>query len=322
LIINLLYILSLLFSKVIILNGTIIICMNYIENNKYINDIKNLDENHYLFVETKENVDQLKKYSSNILNNKKKLLELRIKKDEKKLFKELYDLYSSYAHDPFIIAHDHDNLFHKYLQLHLIVNSRRFFIKDKNESTEIKLHSAIKKKEGKNITQIIKKYKFKKCLEIGMAFGISASYILLANKNVNLISIDPFQKDKDQWNSMGLNLLKELGVDERHHYIGEKSYVSLPKLLSTYGEEYFDFIFIDGWHTFDYTLIDFFYADKLIRIGGIILIDDALHRGVTKFVNYIVNNYDNYKKIETNKTLAGFEKINNDTREWSFHGDF
>ena len=296
--------------------------MNYIENNKYINDIKNLDENHYLFVETKENVDQLKKYSSNILNNKKKLLELRIKKDEKKLFKELYDLYSSYAHDPFIIAHDHDNLFHKYLQLHLIVNSRRFFIKDKNESTEIKLHSAIKKKEGKNITQIIKKYKFKKCLEIGMAFGISASYILLANKNVNLISIDPFQKDKDQWNSMGLNLLKELGVDERHHYIGEKSYVSLPKLLSTYGEEYFDFIFIDGWHTFDYTLIDFFYADKLIRIGGIILIDDALHRGVTKFVNYIVNNYDNYKKIETNKTLAGFEKINNDTREWSFHGDF
>jgi len=59
---------------------------------------------------------------------------------------------------------------------------------------------------------------------------------------------------------MGLKLLKEMGLDERHHYIDEKSYISMPKLLSTYGEEYFDFIFIDEWYTFDYTLIDFFYA--------------------------------------------------------------
>jgi predicted O-methyltransferase YrrM len=155
-----------------------------------------------------------------------------------------------------------------------------------------------------------------------MAFGVSASYILMANKNVNLMSIDPFQKNKEQWNSMGLKLLKELGLDERHHYIGEKSYISLPKLLSTYGEEYFDFIFIDGWHTFDYTLIDFFYADKLLRIGGIILIDDAMHKGVQKFVKYIDSNYDNYKRLETHKTLAGYEKLANDTREWSFHGNF
>jgi predicted O-methyltransferase YrrM len=322
LIINLLYLLSLLFNEIVIVNNSLIICICYKEDNKYIEDIKKLDEKSYLFVDIKDGVDELKKYSINILNNKKKLLELCIKKDEVKLYKELYDLYSSYSHDPFIIAHDHDNLFHKYLQLHLIENSRRFFLKDKNESTEIKLHSAIKKEEGKNITKIIKKHKFRKCLEVGMAFGISASYILMANKNVNLMSIDPFQKDKDQWNSMGLKLLKEMGLDERHHYIGEKSYISLPKLLSTYGEEYFDFIFIDGWHTFDYTLIDFFYADKLLRIGGIILIDDALHKGVAKFVKYIDTNYDNYRKLEIHKTLAGYEKLANDTREWSFHGEF
>ena len=76
--------------------------------------------------------------------------------------------------------------------------------------------------------------------------------------DVSLMSIDPYQKDKNQWNSMGLKLIKKLELDERHHYIPEKSYISMPKLLSTYGEEYFDFIFIDGWHTFDYTLIDFF----------------------------------------------------------------
>ncbi len=63
--------------------------------------------------------------------------------------------------------------------------------------------------------------------------------------------------------------------------------VKLTQLLNTYGENYLDFIFIDGWHTFDYTLIDFFYADKLLRKDGIILIDDALHKGVEKFVKNI-----------------------------------
>ena len=50
----------------------------------------------------------------------------------------------------------------------------------------------------------------------------------------------------------------------------------MPKFLNM---KPFDFIFIDGWHTFDYTLVDMFYADRLLRIGGYLLIDDALHSG-------------------------------------------
>jgi predicted O-methyltransferase YrrM len=319
---NLLYLLSLLFNEVIIVNYTLIICLDYNIDNKYINDIINLDEKDYLFVKIKKDIDKLYEYAVNIQMLKKRFIELCIDKDEINLFKELYNTFLSYSHDPFIIKHDHNKLFYKYIQLHLIENSKRIFIKDKNQTTEIKLHSSIKKEEGKNIMNIIKKYNLKICLEIGMAFGISASYILLADKDVNLISIDPFQKEPTQWNSVGLKLLKQLGISERHHYIGEKSYISLPKLLSTYNENYFDFIFIDGWHTFDYTLIDFFYADKLLRIGGIILIDDAFHKGVAKFVRYIQNNYKNYDKIETHKTLAGFKKLKNDTRDWSFHKEF
>jgi predicted O-methyltransferase YrrM len=314
--------LSLLFKKIIIVDGSAIFCIGYNEGNKYVDMILKLNEKNYLLIEPKEHLEELMKYKNNSIKNKKKIIELAKKKDEVKLFKELYDLFASYCHDPFILEHDHDHLLYKYFQLHLIENSRRFFIKDKNESTEVKIHSAIKKDEGKNIQKIIKKYKFKKCLEIGMAFGISTSYILLSNKNVSLMSIDPYQKDKTQWNSMGLKLIKELELDERHHYIPEKSYISMPKLLSTYGEEYFDFIFIDGWHTFDYTLIDFFYADRLLRIGGVILIDDALHKGVQKFIKYIESNYKNYEKIETIKTQCGYIKISHDDRDWFYHQNF
>jgi hypothetical protein len=38
-----------------------------------------------------------------------------------------------------------------------------------------------------------------------------------------------------------------------------------------------------------------------LRIGGVILIDDALHKGVQKFIKYIDTNYKNYEKIETLK---------------------
>ena len=52
----------------------------------------------------------------------------------------------------------------------------------------------------------------------------------------------------------------------------EPSYVSLPRLVSQNAN--FDFIFIDGWHSFDYTFVDYFYSDLLLRDGGILVFDD------------------------------------------------
>jgi len=92
-----------------------------------------------------------------------------------------------------------------------------------------------------------------------------------------------------------------------------KSYEALPELLKN-SEAKFDFIFIDGWHTFDYTLIDFFYADKLLKVGGIIIIDDALHKGVEKSVKYISTNYKFYQKLESPITVACYKKIKEDNR--------
>jgi predicted O-methyltransferase YrrM len=323
--INLYYILSLIFEKVLILDAKIIICLNFNDKSEYIKYINDFDEskNEYLDIEPKPNLDKLKIYLNSVFESYIKLYNLILKKDEDKIFIETFNFYTSFAKDTFIKEHDKDNLYHKYLQKYFIENFRRLMFTQNNKTIkEVKIHSAIKKEEGNNIQYIIKKYKLKKCLEVGMAFGISAFYILSSNKNVSLISIDPFQKDPKQWNSMGLNLIKHLNLDEKHHFIEDLSYISLPKLLDSYGKNYFDFIFIDGWHTFDYTLIDFFYADKLLRKDGVILIDDALHEGVKKFVKYIETNYKNYKKIDTSITQAGFIKTEEDSREWFFHSGF
>ena len=38
--------------------------------------------------------------------------------------------------------------------------------------------------------------------------------------------------------------------------------------------ERIDFAFIDGAHTFDHALVDFFYIDRMLNVGGIVAFDD------------------------------------------------
>jgi|694.fasta_scaffold145898_1 predicted O-methyltransferase YrrM len=99
---------------------------------------------------------------------------------------------------------------------------------------------------------------------------------------------------------------------------------AMPKFLT---KKPFDFIFIDGWHTFDYTLVDMFYADRLLRIGGYLLIDDALHQGPSKAIAYSNKNYKHWKRItfdsvDVPKTQVLYQKIAEDTKDWDYHVDF
>jgi predicted O-methyltransferase YrrM len=197
----------------------------------------------------------------------------------------------------------------------IINNMKRVYLNKKI----MKVHSIIKEQEGKFIENIIKKNGVKKCIEVGMAFGISAFYIL-SNKETQLISIDPFQST--QWNNNGIKLLKEFGFNKRHKCMEKKSYEALPELLKKEGERSFDFVFIDGWHTFDYTLLDFFYANLLLKINGYIVIDDALHAGVKSCISYLDSNYRFFKKCESPVTVACYQKLRDDDREWNFHNKF
>jgi predicted O-methyltransferase YrrM len=194
----------------------------------------------------------------------------------------------------------------------------------------IDIHSNIKKEEGKILYKLIKDTKATKILEIGMAFGLSSLFILQSLKyfhhkynnddvNYKLTSIDPFQLT--QWNGLGIQNLKNAKLYANHKLIEEKSFIALPELIKK--KKLYDIIFIDGWHTFDYTLNDLFISFLLVKLNGYIVIDDALHPGVNKVLKYIQTNYQFLKKIDMGvKTLAIYLKIGNDKREWNFHKDF
>ena len=175
------------------------------------------------------------------------------------------------------------------------------------------LSSNIDINEGHFITDIINKYNFNNTIEIGCAMGISSLFICSALKsksNKHHTIIDPMQSS--DWANIGKNNLEKAGVDF-FEIIEQPSEIVLPKLLEN--KKQYDFGFIDGWHTFDHTLIDFFYLNRLIKIGGVIVIDDISFPAIKKLMRYIIN-YPAYEyiggvELKANKSLKRYiyEKV-------------
>jgi len=309
--IEFIYLFTSLFEYSIILNGDLLFGYKFNPKIKQ-EEIKKLYNKHFN-IEPKKDLTQLIEYMNNYYLKETETLKLLLNKKEDEYLFERYNKTSNMIlTSTFINETIKKNIIVK-LKLHLINYFKKIFLENK----KLKVHSNIKLTEGNYLIKIINDNNFKECLEIGMAYGVSATY-MLSIKDVKLTSIDPFQTT--QWKSSGLELLKSLKFEKNHKLFEEKSYDALPALLKD--NKVYDFIFIDGWHTFDYTLIDFFYADKLIKKGGVIVIDDALHPGVRKFVDYINTNYKWYKKLDSPITLASYEKIKEDDREWNFHKNF
>lgn len=49
----------------------------------------------------------------------------------------------------------------------------------------------------------------------------------------------------------------------------------------------FDFLVIEGWHTFDHTLGDCFYATRLLHMGGTLVVGDVIFSVVRRVIDYL-----------------------------------
>jgi predicted O-methyltransferase YrrM len=167
----------------------------------------------------------------------------------------------------------------------------------------------------------VKTHQFTNVLEIGMADGMSSIPILLAisentsKSTFKLTSIDPYQKT--QWNSNGIKNIETLGFSSNHELIENTDILALPKLLEK-GEKY-DFIFIDGYHTFDHVLLNNFYADQLLKIGGFIINDDILMPSIQCVCSYLTKNYKHFEVDKQTYHRFGpiYKKIANKNIKWN-----
>lgn len=154
------------------------------------------------------------------------------------------------------------------------------------------LTSAIDKDEALFLHKLITDYNPKNSLEIGCAEGISSLIICESiSKASHHTILDPFQST--QWENKGIDNLKAAGFNN-YSLIEERSEFALPELAKS-GKS-FDFVFVDGWHTLDHVMVEFFYINRMLPVGGIVVFDDTALAGLNKLMRYICN-YPNYKCI-------------------------
>lgn len=159
---------------------------------------------------------------------------------------------------------------------------------------------SVDRNEAEFLCQVVTELQPTVTLEVGLAYGVSALSICEAlpkTSSSRHIIIDPFQNHQPRWAGIGLHNLRRAGFEPLIEFYETYSYRALPQLESQ-GEQ-IEFAFIDGWHTFDFTFVDFFYVDKLLCQGGIVVFDDSDWPSVRQVIRYVVTNlpYRVYKRL-------------------------
>ena len=124
-------------------------------------------------------------------------------------------------------------------------------------------------------------------IEVGLAYGSSALAIgealcSTAASDVSHIVIDPFQATA--YDNVGRDVLNAAGLADQTTLLEEASSIALARLADDGFTA--DAAFVDGSHRFHEVFVDLYFLRKLVRPGGLIILDDASLPPVATAVRY------------------------------------
>jgi len=114
-----------------------------------------------------------------------------------------------------------------------------------------------------------------KVVEIGLAYGSSALAIGEALASVGAeqpthVIVDPLQATN--WSNVGWQLVQSAGLDAIARLVQQPSSMALPRLIAEGFSA--DAAFVDGSHRFHEVFVDLYFLRKIVRAGGLIILDD------------------------------------------------
>ena len=145
------------------------------------------------------------------------------------------------------------------------------------------LPAGIAPERGVELYRFIREHRPRSCLELGVGHGVSALYIgaaLEANGAGTLTTVD--RQSAQGRTPPARDVIEQAGLSARIDVVYEAtSYTwflhdALRAQLAADGrvEPRYDFVFIDGAHTWDVDALAFSLTDRLLRPGGWLLFDD------------------------------------------------
>lgn len=160
---------------------------------------------------------------------------------------------------------------------------------------------AIDRAEGALLQRAIADVRPRTSLEIGCAYGVSTLFICEAlaslTHQARHIVLDPFQST--QWRGIGIRNAQTAGYGSLIDFREEYSEFALPQLVRE--GTTLEFALVDGWHTFDQVMVEFYYLNRMLQVGGVIVFDDADRRSVNRVVRHALK-YPGYRVYGTELT--------------------
>lgn len=144
---------------------------------------------------------------------------------------------------------------------------------------------------GDAIYDAIVEGRFTKCLEVGMATGSTAAYMLKAIEQLGggeVVSIDRAQSTF--YRSIGVRTVEQTGLGRWHRLIEDDSIVSLFELWRSGAR--FGFVFMDGWKTFDHLAVELYFVARLLVAGGLVVFDDLPMPSVQHAIRLLEGHYE------------------------------
>jgi predicted O-methyltransferase YrrM len=128
-------------------------------------------------------------------------------------------------------------------------------------------------------------------VEVGLAYGSSALAIGEALLTVDVphprhIVIDPFQQQA--FANVGWDLVRSAGLDSIATLMAVPSSIALPQLIA--GGIVADAAFVDGSHRFHEVFVDLYFLRKIVRPGGVVVLDDDWTPSVRTAIRYYERN--------------------------------
>ena len=156
-------------------------------------------------------------------------------------------------------------------------------------------------KDGSYLYNIILKLKAKHVLELGLKNGMFTIYLLMAAylNDGHITTIDPDET------SSGIHLIREMRLKTWHTWINAPYHKSLKR---QFGNIY-DIVFINAWYENCYVEADVYLVDVVLRVGGILIIDNFFYKGDHTSWISMLKEMKKYKQIINSSKFIIFKKV-------------
>ena len=135
--------------------------------------------------------------------------------------------------------------------------------------------------------------------------GYSTEFKFFTDEDINnnykpkLVSIDPYQES--HWKNIGINFINKYNLQEYHSLKKAPSDIQLPHYYKKHKK--FDCIYIHDNNISNNTLVDVYYAIKMLNNNAHLIIENANKYGRSMIINYIDFNFNQLKKTKINNDM-------------------